>query len=371
MERRTFVKSLLTLPIISFGACLNSKIKPQMILNAIVEWNNRLRSLIILRGYDPVYTSRIFAYYSKALSFAYSQMNDKDDYYGLLILINSLSSKYISCCFPEFVDYKMELEQLKLHKKTFDSTAFDLGLTSVEYTFKQRYGDGSENNSKLYLKQGRGIWHTTEDRPPVRPFWGEVKPFEINDMNEFMYFSPPTIESDLFIKSLENAKIQSKELTPNEQRQVLKWSDSAGSYTPIGHWNEIFCNFLLKEPEVSIDSALKYFYMMNAAMFDAGIICWKYKYKYLYARPSQFDKSIKTWLKIPNFPSYVSGHSVFSSAASMVLKDLFSKYEDELIQMAKEASYSRVLAGIHFDFDCQDGFEIGKLVGGKVINKYK
>ena len=48
---------------------------------------------------------------------------------------------------------------------------------------------------------------------------------------------------------------------------------------------------------------------------DAAVGCWDTKYYYFNPRPTQLDPSIKTQIALPNFPSYVSGHSVFSGAA--------------------------------------------------------
>src|SRR6185295_5578656 len=94
--------------------------------------------------------------------------------------------------------------------------------------------------------------------------------------------------------------------------------------------------------------------LLNIAMFDAGIACWRTKFKYWLARPSQFDTSIPVRIKVPNFPSYVSGHSAFSGAAATVLGRFLPAQRDKLAAMAQQASQSRVFAGIHFNFDCEN-----------------
>ena len=55
------------------------------------------------------------------------------------------------------------------------------------------------------------------------------------------------------------------------------------------------------------------------ALHDATVGCWDVKYAFFNPRPSQLDRNIRTTIGLPNFPSYTSGHSTFSAAASDVL----------------------------------------------------
>ena len=59
--------------------------------------------------------------------------------------------------------------------------------------------------------------------------------------------------------------------------------------------------------------------LLNMAEMDAAIECWYIKYYYFNPRPTQMDPMIRTLTGIPNFPSYVSGHSMFSGAAATIL----------------------------------------------------
>ncbi|MGZ3898577.1 MAG: phosphatase PAP2 family protein, partial [Flavisolibacter sp.] len=70
---------------------------------------------------------------------------------------------------------------------------------------------------------------------------------------------------------------------------------------------------------------------------------------------------------LPNFPSYISGHSTFSGAAAAVLSYLVPERAADYQAMANEASMSRMYGGIHYRSDCQVGLVVGKNVGNYAI----
>lgn len=67
----------------------------------------------------------------------------------------------------------------------------------------------------------------------------------------------------------------------------------------------------------------------------------------------------KTIAGTPNFPSYTSGHSVFSAAGAEVLAYLFPGEANLFRDWALEAAASRVYGGIHWTFDADVGTEQG------------
>jgi membrane-associated phospholipid phosphatase len=105
------------------------------------------------------------------------------------------------------------------------------------------------------------------------------------------------------------------------------------------------------------------------SLMDAAIICWDTKMSYFNPRPSQMDPRIKTLTGLPNFPSYISGHSTFSGAAAAVLSYIVPERADAYNAMALEASRSRMLAGIHYRSDCEVGLETGKKIGNYAVQR--
>ena len=69
----------------------------------------------------------------------------------------------------------------------------------------------------------------------------------------------------------------------------------------------------------------------------------------------------------PNFPSYLSGHSTVSSAAALILGQLFPDKAIYFLSQAHEAAMSRLWAGIHFPQDNNNGFAVGQQIGKKYI----
>jgi membrane-associated phospholipid phosphatase len=72
----------------------------------------------------------------------------------------------------------------------------------------------------------------------------------------------------------------------------------------------------------------------------------------------------------PPFPSYVSGHSTTSGAASTVLAGFFPQRADELAALADEAAISRLYGGIHYRSDNVEGLVIGRRVGQVALRAY-
>jgi len=104
-------------------------------------------------------------------------------------------------------------------------------------------------------------------------------------------------------------------------------------------------------------------------MMDAAVVCWDIKYHYFNPRPTQIDPSIKTFTGIPNFPSYVSGHSVFSGAAAAILGYLLPENAVKYSSMANEAAMSRLMGGIHYRVDCETGMTVGANIGNYAIQR--
>lgn len=153
-------------------------------------------------------------------------------------------------------------------------------------------------------------------------------------------------------------------------RIVQFWADGVGTYAPPGHWNAIaaedFINLNFSEVRWANNLAL-----LNVTLMDAAIVCWNTKYYYFNPRPCQLNPAIKTLTGVPNFPSYISGHSTFSGAAAALLSFVVPSNATKYNQMAQEASISRLMGGIHYRSDCSTGLQVGQNVGGYAIARAK
>ena len=82
------------------------------------------------------------------------------------------------------------------------------------------------------------------------------------------------------------------------------------------------------------------------------------------------DPNWSPYITTPPFPSYTSGHSSTSGAASEVLARYFPRDARELRGWAREAAVSRLYGGIHFRSDNDAGLELGKKVAAAAIAAY-
>jgi hypothetical protein len=207
-------------------------------------------------------------------------------------------------------------------------------------------------------------------RPPMLPVFGKVKGFLVDSLAciALRPAAPPSTKSQKMKEELEEVVQTVKNPTREQIRIVHYWADGVGTYTPPGHWNAIAAEDFMKKGFSEVRWA-RNMALLNMALMDAAIVCWDTKYFYFNPRPSQLNPAIKTLTGVPNFPGYISGHSTFSAAAATLLGHLLPERAAAYDAMAKEASNSRLLGGIHFRSDCEIGLLVGKNVGNYAVQR--
>jgi len=220
------------------------------------------------------------------------------------------------------------------------------------------------------IAHGQIPWKSLDapPRPPQLPFFSKVKTWIMTsqDIVTVRAPAPPSTSSDEMKQNVAEVKSYSKNLSRENEAIVLKWADGVGTYTPQGHWNSIAEGYI-RDANFSEVRAARAFALLNMAMHDAAVSCWDTKYFYFNPRPSQIDPTIKTGTGVPNFPSYVSGHSSFSGAAATVLTYLFPSNQVDFETLANEAAMSRLYGAIHYRIDCDAGLVLGKAVGAYAV----
>lgn len=200
----------------------------------------------------------------------------------------------------------------------------------------------------------------------LTPLFGKVRMWNIADVESVRPGPPPALDSQEFAEDVKILKNYADNMTEEHRRIANFWQDGLGTYTPPGHWNRI-ANELIVEYRLNPLQSARTMAYMNMAIMDSGISCWDAKYYYHYPRPIQLIQGFKTIAGTPNFPSYTSGHSVFSAAASEVLAYIFPAEAGTLRGWAEEAAISRVYGGIHWTFDAYVGTEQGREVASYAI----
>jgi hypothetical protein len=207
-------------------------------------------------------------------------------------------------------------------------------------------------------------------RPPMLPLFNKVLPFLFDTLTVVkLRPGPPNMAgSAAFNQEVAEVLSYSKNPTRDHQAIVEFWADGAGTYTPPGHWNAIAADEFVKQNYSEVRWA-RNLALLNMAEMDAAIVCWDTKYFYYNQRPSQANANIKTLTGIPNFPSYSSGHSNFSGAASTVLSYLLPDRGTKFTDMANQAAMSRLYGAIHYRSDCEVGLVTGNAVGQYAIKR--
>ncbi|MCC6540496.1 MAG: phosphatase PAP2 family protein [Bryobacterales bacterium] len=218
--------------------------------------------------------------------------------------------------------------------------------------------------------RGEMPWRSLESppRPPMLPAFGRVLPWMMTpaEVAAERPGPPPSTQSPQMAAELREVREAVRRLTRAQMAIAYKWSDGAGTPTPPGHWNYIMGPYAAEAGFTEVRSARAYA-LLNMAMHDAAVACWDAKFAYFNPRPPQLDRSIKTVLGLPNFPSYVSGHSTFSAAAAEVLSYLFPIGAARFAADREEASISRLYGGIHYRSDIEVGRALGMRVGSYTV----
>ncbi len=220
--------------------------------------------------------------------------------------------------------------------------------------------------------QARGEipWQSLDSpsRPPMLPFFGQVKTWAMTptDIVAERPQPPPSTSSEEMRQELADVKAGVANATREQVAIANKWSDGAGTYTPPGHWNDIAAEYV-RDAHWSEVRAARAFALINMSLHDSAVGCWETKYFYYNPRPTNLDKSLKTSIGLPNFPSYTSGHSTFSAAAASVLGYLFPGDAAAFTAMSDEAGMSRFYSGIHYKADVQGGHDHGVRIAAYTI----
>jgi membrane-associated phospholipid phosphatase len=259
-----------------------------------------------------------------------------------------------------------------------NSASFARGVAIGGQLVARADADGSGAVWTGSVPVGPGFWVPTPPafiKSPLEPLAGTWQTWNLRDGSQFRPGPPPAFGSSRFNAEVGEVYAVSQALTAEQKRIADFWADGAGTVTPPGHWNRIALD-LVRAPGWSTARASLLFSALNTAQADAFIACWDAKYNYWTLRPVTairllIDPTWSSYIVTPPFPSYVSGHSTTSGAASTVLAAFFPQRAGELKAMAEEAAISRLYGGIHFRSDNDAGLELGRRIGAVAVQAYR
>ena len=222
--------------------------------------------------------------------------------------------------------------------------------------------------------------------------------------SQFRPPGPPVLSSARYAADVNEVKqlgAATNSARTAEQSQIaIFWADGAGTETPPGHWNSIAQEIAAAQGNTLEENA-RLFALLNLAMADAAICAWDAKYAFNFWRPvtairsadldgnpdTEPDPNWRSFIATPPFPDYVSGHSTFSGAASVVLAKFYGSDDiafttgsdflpgvqrsfNSFSAAAAEAADSRLYGGIHFRSANEDGLHGGIGIGQLVSEHF-
>jgi len=275
----------------------------------------------------------------------------------------------------------------------------------MAYALSDRYNQTS-NRPRYAPKKMEGNWYPTPPGyfPPVEPYFSSLRPFFLDSATQFVPKQATAFSSqkDSEFFHLMN-EVYRQELT-EEQRVIAAFWDcnpfaledkghlmiGLKKISPGAHWMGI-ANIAIKDDDVSFEKAMEINGILAMTLYDAFIACWDEKYRSDRIRPETairkyIDSEYRPILQTPPFPEYLSGHSVASTASSIVLSHYFGenfaytdtvevKYGlearrfDSFYQAAQEAAISRLYGGIHYMDAIVEGQVQGQKVGEWTLHK--
>jgi len=233
----------------------------------------------------------------------------------------------------------------------------------------------------------------------LQPCWGTLRTFALTAADECAAFGHPAYDTATTSAIYSHALVvynttgdAGANLTADQTDIANYWADGAtATGTPGGHWISIV-RVVAAAEGLKLDVVAEAYARVGIAIHDAFIACWDAKFDTYLLRPVTYirDNIDAGWdplLTTPNFPTYTSGHSTQSGAASTVLTGQFGSlaftdttHSDlnpalaasdrsfgSFAQAANEAAISRLYGGIHWLFDNIDGYNQGQCIG-EIIN---
>jgi len=243
--------------------------------------------------------------------------------------------------------------------------------------------------------------------------WANVEPFMLPSQDYFKSPAPPEIESEEYTKAFnevkEVGKFESKTRTPDQTHLAMWWKD----FVENSH-NRLARNLVEKE-KLNLWDAARTFALLNMVIFDAYVSVFYNKFYCNHWRPytairwaandgNPDTEPDTTWNNLHKhtyaFPSYPSAHGCASTAAMTVLANTLGvgdeysfimKTEEvdkagpfsgkinmdpptrsfnSFSEAGMEAAMSRVYLGIHFRYDSEEGYNLGKQIGVFANNNF-
>lgn len=385
--------------------------------DAVIEWNNVLLDAIRVDRTAPPAASRAMAIVQTAVFDAVNSIEGQYEAYFVRLsgysnaspeaAVAAAAHKTLVSLFPaqaSTLNAAFTAALADIPDGIAETRGVQLGEAVASQILLARANDGSTTVVTYTPGTGPGDWRPTPNgfQAAVLPQWPNVTTFGVMSGSQFMPVAPPALNSAQYAQDLNEVKslgaANSSTRTADQTAIAKFWAGGPGTATPPGQWNMIAQEIAEKRGNSLLENA-RMFAVLDVCLADAAISCWTAKYEYELWRPVTAIREADTdgndattkdasWLPLlntPAFPSYSSGHSTFSGAASTALAAFFGTDDisftvpsevtgvadrtyDSLSAAAAEAGRSRIYGGIHYEFDNQTAQHSGRQIADYVTS---
>lgn len=296
------------------------------------------------------------------------------------------------------------------------TTGQAVGLAAATNIINLRTGDGrltpiGVTSSFPTLPPGPGVWRLTPSAfaPPQTPWVGSVRPFILQNADQFLPDPPPSLQSSEWVEAFNQIKTYGEATSSartSEQTAVARfWSANV-----VRQYNRL-ARDVAEQQDLGLLQTARLTAMVNTVGADALISCFFAKYHYLFWRPvTAIDPTAVTadgfgpipgyddanaatveqlgWrplLVTPNHPEYPAAHGTITSAMAEVFSSFLGTERFNLEihgfdaagpagnlnavhhfempnDLRNEIIYARLWAGLHYHFSSVAGVVLGRNV---------
>ncbi|HSL68828.1 MAG TPA: vanadium-dependent haloperoxidase [Longimicrobiales bacterium] len=346
---------------------------------ATAAWQEEARTQVAAHNLSPLAAGRVFALLGVAQYAAIVALEEPNDDEGVLPefgygpggrrrfelqrgALAGASAQVLKFFFPNAasaIDQRFQVEQAAAAGEQF-GRGLQVGTDVANQLIARAQADHFTDPWTGTVPTGPGKW--VNNGTPAGATFGNVTPYLLTTNDQFRPAPPPEFGSADYLAALQEIRTLSDGRTAEQLAIANFWSFPTGTFTPLGYWNQV-AGMYSERYRLNERATAHVFALTHAAAYDAQIGCWDAKYYYWFIRPSQADPAITLPIGLPNHPSYPSGHSCNSAAATTVLAHFFPNEQTELEGWLHEAGASRMYAGIHYRFDIDAGKALGISVG--------
>lgn len=334
----------------------------------LTEWTERALTLIVTYRQNPLRAARSLCYLHAAIHDGLWIAQHLPDSMRTAIA-HRAAGQTLAYLYP----YEpLERQALVSHDAQLGPAADEAALRVFDAALDRAWRDGSEREwlPQALPRLGPGQWRPSPPlriATPLEALGGEWLTWALADGEEPNV--PAPLRGAAAAAEFDEVRRVRESLSDAQKAVAEYWNLDRGTVTPPGLWNRIALQMLREQQPERMIAALA---LLNVAMMDALIICWRIKYRWWTERPitaihARGDRHFKPWLLTPPFPSFVSGHATVSGAAARVLGSLVPERRAELEAMAEEAAWSRLLGGIHTRHDNEAGLALGRAVAERIM----